>query len=243
MLTNLARADGSTCPINVVSCQNTSGVDSCCVETPGGQLVQTQFWDFKPSTGPVDSWTVHGLFPDHCDGTFDSNCDPSREYPNIRNVLIENGKEELVQWMDEFWVDIRGNNDQFWSHEWNKHGTCMSTIAPSCLPDGSPQGLDAAVYFRRIADTFQGLPTYDFLAAAGIEPHPTKTHTLDELLSAIKAAHGFIPALNCRNGSLNEIYYYFHLKGTVTSGDLLPFDAPKRGSCPNNGIKYPPKAG
>ena len=23
---------------------------------------QTQFWDADPSTGPVDSWTIHGLW-------------------------------------------------------------------------------------------------------------------------------------------------------------------------------------
>ena len=24
--------------------------------------LQTQFWDADPSTGPVDSWTIHGLW-------------------------------------------------------------------------------------------------------------------------------------------------------------------------------------
>ncbi|KAG9119706.1 ribonuclease T2-like, partial [Ceratobasidium sp. 392] len=60
------------------SCQNTTAQSNlCCFEAPGGQLLQTQFWDFNPSTGPSDSWTIHGLWPDHCDGTYDSNCDSS----------------------------------------------------------------------------------------------------------------------------------------------------------------------
>jgi hypothetical protein len=33
-----------------------------CFNYPGGQLLQTQFWDTAPATGPVDSWTVHGLW-------------------------------------------------------------------------------------------------------------------------------------------------------------------------------------
>lgn len=49
---------------------NPSTVDSCCVETYGGLLLQTQFWDVY--TGyeaegqllPSDSWTIHGLWPD-----------------------------------------------------------------------------------------------------------------------------------------------------------------------------------
>ncbi|KAG8911840.1 ribonuclease T2-like, partial [Tulasnella sp. 417] len=230
------------CPADALSCENVSGVDSCCVETPGGQLVQTQFWDFKPAKGPVDSWTVHGLWPDHCDGTFDQFCDESREYPSIRDVLTENGKGDLLQWMDKFWVDLNDNNEQFWSHEWNKHGTCMSTIAPACMAEGSTTGLDAAFYFQMAADAFRSLPTYQFLASAGIKPHKTKTYSLDQLLSAIKRAHGFVPALGCKNGALNSISYYFHLQGTVMDGTLVPFDTPKRGgSCPRTGIKYLPK--
>jgi ribonuclease T2 len=46
-----------------LSCHNTTAVtDLCCFNAPGGQLLQTQFWDTNPVTGPVDSWTVHGLW-------------------------------------------------------------------------------------------------------------------------------------------------------------------------------------
>lgn len=52
-----------TCSNPQLSCQNTTAVaDLCCFNAPGGQLLQTQFWDTDPSTGPVDSWTVHGLW-------------------------------------------------------------------------------------------------------------------------------------------------------------------------------------
>lgn len=46
-----------------LSCQ-TSGAaaNTCCLNSPGGQLLLTQFWDADPATGPVDSWTVHGLW-------------------------------------------------------------------------------------------------------------------------------------------------------------------------------------
>lgn len=53
-----------TCPIDSpVSCHNsTVAPDSCCFIYPGGQLLQTQFWDTGPSIGPGDSWTLHGLW-------------------------------------------------------------------------------------------------------------------------------------------------------------------------------------
>lgn len=55
-----------TCSANTpLSCHNTTAVaasNMCCFNYPGGQLLQTQFWDTDPATGPSDSWTVHGLW-------------------------------------------------------------------------------------------------------------------------------------------------------------------------------------
>ena len=52
-----------TCSNPQLSCQNTTVVENlCCFNAPGGQLLLTQFWDTNPSTGPVDSWTIHGLW-------------------------------------------------------------------------------------------------------------------------------------------------------------------------------------
>jgi len=51
------------CPNPQLSCHNTTAVqDTCCFNAPGGQLLQTQFWDTSPATGPADHWTVHGLW-------------------------------------------------------------------------------------------------------------------------------------------------------------------------------------
>ena len=51
------------CPRPQLSCHNTTTVqNTCCFNAPGGQLLQTQFWDTNPATGPADHWTVHGLW-------------------------------------------------------------------------------------------------------------------------------------------------------------------------------------
>lgn len=58
-----ALAASASCPINgPLSCNNSTSTNTCCFEFPGGQIVQTQFWDTNPTTGPVDSWTIHGLW-------------------------------------------------------------------------------------------------------------------------------------------------------------------------------------
>lgn len=58
-----------SCPNAQLSCHNTTAVANlCCFNAPGGQLLQTQFWDASPPTGPDDSWTIHGLWcvcPNH----------------------------------------------------------------------------------------------------------------------------------------------------------------------------------
>ncbi|KAG8972312.1 ribonuclease T2-like [Tulasnella sp. 425] len=145
--------------------------------------------------------------------------------------------------MNQYWVDINGDNESFWEHEWDKHGTCMTTIRPTCLPSGSTTGTDAAYYFQRAVDTFQSLPTYQYLSAAGITPSSSNTYTYTTLANAIKASTGYTPSLDCTSSTLNQISYYFNLKGSLIDGTLVPIDAPSSGSCPSSGIKYPPKSG
>jgi hypothetical protein len=66
-------ANGSVCDtkdLNVLSCSPESlHTDACCVESPGGLLSLTQLYNWNPGLGPEDSWTIHGLWPDFCNGT------------------------------------------------------------------------------------------------------------------------------------------------------------------------------
>ncbi|KAF9321011.1 ribonuclease T2-like [Podila horticola] len=227
-----------------LSCPTTTKPsNTCCTEYPGGLLLQTQFWDTNPSAGPGDSWTIHGLWPDNCDGTFSSNCDPSRDYTNIASLLTANGASDTLDYMNQFWVDINGNNEQFWENEWATHGTCMSTLEPSCLPSGSARGAEAVAYFQTVVRLFMTLPTYTFLQNAGIIPSSTTTYGLSVLTSALKTGSGgFTPALDCSGDTLNAISWYFNLQGSAIDGTFVPIDAPTAGSCPSSGIKYPPKA-
>jgi ribonuclease T2 len=143
--------------------------------------------------------------------------------------------------MKDYWVDIHGRNEQFWEHEWSTHGTCYSTLQPSCLPPNSPEGAEAVLFFQRVVSLFQTLPTYDWLASQGITPNREQTYALSDIVNALQTASGHIPEITCSGKYLNQISWYFNLQGSLVDGQFLPIDAPIDSKCPSSGIKYVPK--
>ena len=161
-----------TCSNPQTSCQNTTAVqDTCCFNAPGGQLLQTQFWDTAPATGPSNHWTIHGLWPDHCDGTFDANCDAARAYTNITQILQAAGQTSLLSYMNTYWKDVNGNDESFWEHEWGKHGTCISTLNPKCYTSYTPQE-EVVAFFQKTVDLFKTLDSYSVYSFFSPSPRP-----------------------------------------------------------------------
>ncbi|KAK6532494.1 ribonuclease T2-like [Arthrobotrys megalospora] len=231
------------------SCRNTTVIqDDCCIETRGGQLLLTQFWDWNPPKGPSASWTIHGLWPDRCDGSYEGYCDPSREVSGdqITEIIQQNGGHNLLRYMRRYWKDNASVDGNLWSHEYNKHATCFSSGRPQCYASANnsthPQK-DVFDYFYRTVELFKGLDTYKVLKAGGVVPSKTKTYTLEEIQKAIKKAFGVTATVGCtkETGELAEVWYHFHVKGgNVYNGEYLHIDGGKS-FCPETGIKYPPK--
>ncbi|KAF8307609.1 ribonuclease T2 [Clavulina sp. PMI_390] len=236
----------SSCGVNgPASCQGGNTTASCCYESPGGLLAHVQFWDANPATGPPTNWTIHGLWPDHCNGTYKASCDKSRNYTDLGSIFDQAGRPDLGNflstWMlsnDERRADrpialqnSNGHPQKFWEHEWDHHGTCVNTLSPNCLPPGSPRGTEAVYYFSQIATLFQNQTTYEWLARHNIIPSVNETFTLEQFTSAIQAEWGHIPALQCQNGAIFEIYYYYNLKGSMIDGEFVSIDAPNSGNC------------
>ncbi|THH33249.1 hypothetical protein EUX98_g895 [Antrodiella citrinella] len=236
--------------LSPISCQNTTvQQNTCCFNAPGGHFLQTQFWDFDAPvqfSGPADSWTVHGLWPDHCDGSFDEFCSPERESTNITGVLEFNKEFEILAFMKKFWTDDTGNDESFWEHEWNKHGTCMSTLEPQCILGFNEEArTDIIIFLKRTIGLYQNLNTFEFLERKNIVPTTTKTYKFADVLSALVAATGKTPTVQCdgtNNAFLNELWYHFETKGSVVDGIFLHAD-PDPGSdsnCPED-VYYWPK--
>ncbi|SPO25350.1 related to ribonuclease M [Ustilago trichophora] len=238
--TCLSCATAPTCP-----------TDPCSTNTPGGLLLLTQFWDFSPAIGPDDSWTIHGLWPDTCNGGYDSDCDPSRNQANIASILRTSSNPKAASTLDtmnQYWLALNGNDGQLWSHEWNKHGTCVSTLAPKCYASpeaqaGFTEGQDVVDFFTTTVDLFEKYNVFDALKHAGIVPDTNKRYTLDQLHAATREKWGKEATFKCRNGALNEAWIYFHTKGRSTTADAFVQSEPLRGNnrCPAQGIRYVPK--
>ncbi|KAI0339821.1 ribonuclease T2 [Trametopsis cervina] len=236
----------STCNILYDLNPNTTAqADLCCFNAPGGHLLQTQFWDYEsPLTfaGPNDSWTIHGLWPDHCDGTFDQFCAPSREVQNITQILQAAGENQILDYMHKFWKDNTGNDESFWEHEFNKHGTCISTLDPQCIKNFKA-GDDVIIFVKRTISLFQTLPTHLFLAAHGIVPSTTKQYKLADINKVLTAATGKKPTVGCDgtgNAYLHEMWYHYVTKGSVINGLFVHADADSTDTCADD-VWYWPK--
>ncbi|KAJ5382235.1 hypothetical protein N7517_000146 [Penicillium concentricum] len=178
--------------------------------------------------------------PDNCDGTYEASCDSKRAYTNITAILQEQDLGTLVDYMDEYWVDINGDNEDFWSHEWSKHGTCINTIEPSCYSGYTPQQ-EVGDFFQTTVDLFKKLDTHKALAAAGITPSTSKTYTLAAIQAALTKLHGAKVYLGCSSSKLNEVWYFYNVKGNAIDGTYEAVGTLTTPSCPATGIKYVPK--
>jgi len=253
-------------------------LDSCCTETFGGLLLSTQFW--STYTGleadgqllPPESWTLHGLWPDFCNGSYTGYCDFSRQYdpvpspsyiqgpyldeyglpngtiippwtgPTIEELIAPFGKNDLIAWMNKYWINQGGTNDEFWAHEFAKHATCFSTFDVPCYGPEYVKHEELVDFFETAIMYDLRLPTYTWLENAGITPSNSTRVSLSDVQDALTKGYGKLPYVGCSgprynetdagkgtmdNGrtQISETWYYFHSLGRPQEGKWVPLDA------------------
>ncbi|OMH82406.1 Ribonuclease Rh [Zancudomyces culisetae] len=218
-LTQEAVDTDSTCPNNVMSCTRTD-VNSCC-SPKYGLLVLSLQWDLHH--GPSEKFTIHGLWPSRCDKerTPKNGCDSSRTVDKVDDIIM-NLNRTLYSEMKSLWPSNKGNDNKFWVHEWNKHGTCVTTLDPNCYDkDKYANGTDKIDYFATVVELSKKYNVYEYLKKHDIVPvpretngnPPTKRYKPEEFIGAIEAEFGFKPSLTCgRGGKLMEVRLFFHVK-------------------------------
>jgi len=252
-LSSIPPSTNQACTSPQLSCPSKlpSPINTCCLNYPSGHFLQTQFWDTSPSIGPEDSWTIHGLWPDLCTGGFDQFCDNRRSHEDIRGILEASGADDLLDYMSTYWLANDGNDERLWAHEWNKHGTCISTLESSCYSSADHPNTDVLDYFSHTTALFGVLDTYSALATMNILPSRRQTWSLEELQTPLEYLHGLPVTLRCNHrGELDEVWYHFSVLGSLrnaSGSSQSPFvpAAPdgQVSNCPSKGIKYLPKSG
>ncbi len=185
---------------------------------------------------------------------------------NITDILVSHNQTELLDTMLKYWLPNRGTPENFWLHEWNKHGTCVNTLSPSCYAgtstsssafaaggsggadlkargDGYKPGLEVVEYFQRAVSLFEELDTYQALAEANIYPSYTRRYSAQQLQQALRSVTGHDVVLGCSRGSFNQAWYTFNVRGGLQTGEFVPAEPAGggRGTCPRMGIRYWPK--
>ena len=150
----------------------------------------------------------------------------------------------LYAYYQTYFKDLDGDFEGFLAHEYNKHGTCYTTMRTSCqpqLPWISQADYAVLNFFRQIAHKFQERPTYDFLASAGIVPSSEKNYTLAEVQQTLKKFHGATPFVGCNsNGEMNEFWYFWNVYSSILDGVFVPTESSTASTCPAS-LKYLPK--
>ena len=147
--------------------------------------------------------------------------------------------------MRQYWKSWKGNDEVLWQHEWNKHGTCISTLEPKCYDtndENYTDQLEVAHYFEATVNLFKTRDSYAILAAAGVLPSHAHLYTIEEIQEPLMKAHGAPVTVGCHGTRLSEIWYHFNVRGSVQEGEWVPAlpDGMKKG-CPATGIEYLPK--
>ncbi|KAF9454076.1 ribonuclease T2 [Macrolepiota fuliginosa MF-IS2] len=250
------------------SCENTAPIkNTCCSPTPGGLVLQTQFWNTYTGLErqgqrlPKGSWGIHGLWPDNCDSSFEQYCDPARQYdpapspssfpngtvipaykgPGVDTFIKKFSQGQLLDYMSKYWINLGAPSEGLWAHEFSKHATCTSTFDVACYGGNYEKHAEVIDYFEAVIRAFQLFPTYKFLAAGGVLPSNKTTYKLDDLEAIIKSQTGAVPFFGCANNGtvLNEVWYFNHVHGSEQFGSYKTIDSTTLSTCTRTGgIRY-----
>lgn len=127
--------------------------------------------------------TTHGLWPNYSNGSYPSSCTTE---PFDTTVPTQIGFEKMVEeWPNVQAKETDSNYDDFWTHEWSKHGTCTP--------------LNQLTFFNSALNVYNSLGTPSL-----VSNNVGKSVSLTDLQSAFGGAN--MAVLLCASGEyLNEV--------------------------------------
>ncbi|XP_042497266.1 ribonuclease 1-like [Macadamia integrifolia] len=176
-----------------------------------------------PTTGkPASDFGIHGLWPNYKDGSYPSNCDSSNSFD--ASVI-----SDLTGRMQTNWPSLACPSStglKFWSHEWEKHGTCSESV------------LDQHGYFETALNLKKKVDLLQILENAGIQPDGG-FYSLDSIKKAIRDGSGYTPFIECNvDDSGNSQLYQVYLCVDNSGSDFTECPVFPKGRCDSK-IEFP----
>ncbi|KAJ3051327.1 ribonuclease T2-like [Rhizophlyctis rosea] len=257
----------SSCPDIARGCTNTTAASAnpfphCCIPDQG-LVVFAQNWTMgycanknntcAPSTIkslPRDAWTLHGLWPDYCDGTYSTDnlgCIHEYGFEGTYEMVKKFGGG-LLERMKKVWMGADGDFEWMWTHEFNKHGTRMSTINPKCYGKSYKPHLPVLDYFKTTLSLYPRYNLFQILKKSGVVPSKKKTYTLKQSQDAIILGIGYEASITCTKGSdgrsyLTEIWISTTARPNFKFDTQKPVPSAYVASCNAAAIVYEPQPG
>ncbi|GMH01724.1 hypothetical protein Nepgr_003563 [Nepenthes gracilis] len=176
-----------------------------------------------PKSGkPAADFGIHGLWPNYEDGSYPSNCDTD-------NSFDESEIQDLEGKLIREWPSLScpsSDGLKFWSHEWNKHGTCSESF------------LNQRGYFQAALNLKEKTNLLQTLRDAGIEPND-EFYNLEDVKQAIQEGTGYEPWIECNQDEEGNSQLYQVYMCVDTSGkNLIQCPVRPRGNCASK-IQFP----
>ncbi|EGG20320.1 ribonuclease T2 [Cavenderia fasciculata] len=134
------------------------------------------------------AFTIHGLWPNNNNGTYPSFCKgASYSSSAIQDILVE---------LDQDWPSLFAlNNNDFWDHEWTKHGTC-SVVGPIT---------DQYDYFAASIKTLYNHNITLALEESNIYPSDTQPVNIQSFSDAIQHSFNAKPLVQCYKENISQV--------------------------------------
>lgn len=146
------------------------------------------------SRDSISQFTIHGLWPEYTNG-YPSYC--TDDTFSVKSLEKNTLNQMNCEW-DSYTTNTNfGSNENFWAHEWEKHGTCSLSVLPT-----------QEDYFSKALELNDKYDIDVVLQGAGIDMSGSTVATKD-VQNAFNDAFGVEGVVKCNGNSIKEVWMCF----------------------------------
>ncbi|XP_067682260.1 ribonuclease Oy-like [Haliotis asinina] len=146
----------------------------------------------------VTGWTIHGLWPNSHSGNEPSDCNSS--WPFNYDAIKSLESNLTAQWPNLF---IDTPKDDFWSHEWEKHGTCATSL---------PATDNELHYFSTALQLNTKLKLQQVLKIFDVVPSKDTGYNATEVRNLLEKYFGSTPVLQCTYQKATKRQFFLQIE-------------------------------